>query len=428
MSAESAPISRARVFIAALLLALVAAPLASALRPTAASAATYGQLIVDTAAKEYGKAYSYGSTGPSTFDCSGFTSHVFRQFGVNLPRVSRDQYAAIPHVAQDQKQVGDLIFTYDSGGIYHVGIYAGGNQMWAATKTGDIVRPQTIWTSAYVVGRPDLGGAIGDKWEALGGANSPLGQAIVREHAVPGAQKVDFQRGDIYWTPPTGAREVHGGINEKYDALGGPSSALGVPVTDEYGVAGGRSNRFAGRLDLLVTRHRRPRGARRHRPEVRRARRRRRAARHADLGRVRHPRRAGVLLHRRRDLLVGRAPGPSRCTARSCSGTRELGGSGGCLGLPVSDERAAPGGRESAFQRGTLRWNAGDRRRHASSADPEPGGPRAAPGLRVRVRRCCTEAASCRPSISTARSRISTLRTLPVTVIGKSSSGPRTWT
>ncbi len=357
MSAESAPISRARVFIAALLLALVAAPLASALRPTAASAATYGQLIVDTAAKEYGKAYSYGSTGPSTFDCSGFTSHVFRQFGVNLPRVSRDQYAAIPHVAQDQKQVGDLIFTYDSGGIYHVGIYAGGNQMWAATKTGDIVRPQTIWTSAYVVGRPDLGGAIGDKWEALGGANSPLGQAIVREHAVPGAQKVDFQRGDIYWTPPTGAREVHGGINEKYDALGGPSSALGVPVTDEYGVAGGRSNRFANGSIYWSP----ATGAREVHGGINQ--------KYDALGGPASP--LGMPTSDESDTPGGRVSSFTAGAIYWSAGTgtvevhgailqryRELGGSGGSLGLPVSDERAAPGGRESVFQRGTLRWNA----------------------------------------------------------------------
>ncbi len=72
--------------------------------------------------------------------------------------------------------------------------------MFAATHTGDVVRPQAIWTPSYVVGRPSLGGGIGAAWQSMGGSRSPLGQALGLEHAVPGAQKVDFQNGDIYWT------------------------------------------------------------------------------------------------------------------------------------------------------------------------------------------------------------------------------------
>jgi cell wall-associated NlpC family hydrolase len=68
-------------------------------------------------------------------------------------RTASEQYAASSRVDQADKKPGDLIFTYDSSGIYHVGLYAGDGLMWAATKSGDVVRKQAIWTSSYRVGR-----------------------------------------------------------------------------------------------------------------------------------------------------------------------------------------------------------------------------------------------------------------------------------
>lgn len=358
MSALSSLLPRARAVLAAVLLTVVAAPVVSALTPAPASAATYGQLVINEASKYYGTPYSYGATGPGSFDCSGFTGYVYRSFGVNLPRTSRDQYNAVAHIAQDQKQVGDLIFTYDSGGIYHVGIYAGGNQVWAATHTGDIVRPQTMWTSSYLVGRPELGGAIGDKWEAMGGANSVLGQAVARETAVPGAQKVDFQYGDIYWTPSTGAREVHGAINGLYDALGASGSFLGVPSTDEMAVPGGTANRFSGGALYWGPTS----GAQAVYGAV--------GAKYDALGGAASG--LGLPVYPESDAPGGRyanfafgsilfsgATGAVSVQGAILGRYRELGATAGKLGFPVADERNAPGGRESVFQGGTLRWNAG---------------------------------------------------------------------
>lgn len=252
MPADSARRPRLRTGLVALSLAL-AAPVVTNLAPPAASATTFGQSVVDRASTYYGAPYSWGATGPSSFDCSGFVGFIYRSFGVNLPRTAAQQYAAIPHVAQDQKQVGDLVFTYDSGGIYHVGIYAGGNQVWAATHTGDVVRPQTIWTSSYVVGRPVapgpvVPGDIGKHWSALGGSAGFLGQPLGDEHAVPGGRAVDFSGGRVYWSPPTGAREVHGEIGAAYDRRGATASSLGFPVSDEAGTPDGvgRYNTFAG--------------------------------------------------------------------------------------------------------------------------------------------------------------------------------------
>jgi cell wall-associated NlpC family hydrolase len=48
---------------------------------------------------------------------------------------------------------GDLVFTIRDGGIGHVGIYAGNNEMWAATQTGDVVRKQSLSNRRLVFGR-----------------------------------------------------------------------------------------------------------------------------------------------------------------------------------------------------------------------------------------------------------------------------------
>ncbi len=357
MSAESSLLSRARSFTAALALAVVGAPLATALAPAPAHAAAYGSQVVDRASKEYGKPYSYGSTGPSSFDCSGFSSYVYRQFGVSLPRTSGEQYNAVPHVSQAAKEVGDLIFTYDSGGIYHVGIYAGGDQMWAATHTGDVVRLQTIWTPQYLVGRPAVGGAIGAKWQSLGGSRSVLGQAVHMEYGVPGGAKTDYQAGDIYWSARSGAHEVHGAIGALYDRSMGSGGFLGMPLTDEYAVRGGRANRFANGAAYWSP------GTDVH--EV-----------HGGIGAKYDavggpdsplglptadeagPADARVSTFQAGAIYWSSSTGSVEVHGAILDRYRGLGGPGGSLGLPVADERDAPGGgRESAFQHGVLRWD-----------------------------------------------------------------------
>lgn len=75
--------------------------------------------------------------------------------------------------------------------------------------------------------------AILAHYTALGGASSVLGQVNGAEYAVAGGRAQNFTGGRMYWSPSTGAREVHGAILGHYLAIGGPSSALGLPTTDE---------------------------------------------------------------------------------------------------------------------------------------------------------------------------------------------------
>lgn len=122
--------------------------------PSQGSHQTRGERIRDAAAQEYGHPYMWGADGPVAFDCSGLTKYVYGKFGVHLPHNSAAQYQVVDHVAKSDMRVGDLVFIYDEDGIFHVGIYAGGDQMWAASHTGDVVRKQEIWTDSFVVGRP----------------------------------------------------------------------------------------------------------------------------------------------------------------------------------------------------------------------------------------------------------------------------------
>jgi cell wall-associated NlpC family hydrolase len=139
----------------ALLVSLFASLLLGA-TPTAAHAATPGTAAVREASRHNGQPYAYGATGPTRFDCSGFTLYVFSRFGRRLPHSSAAQYnaAGVRHIAKTSKQPGDLIFIRNSSGrIYHVGVYAGNGKFWHSPKSGDHVRLAAIYSSNYVVGR-----------------------------------------------------------------------------------------------------------------------------------------------------------------------------------------------------------------------------------------------------------------------------------
>ena len=85
--------------------------------------------LVSIAKSQLGKPYVFGSSGPSSFDCSGFTTFVFRQMGIKLPRTSVSQSRFGKAVDKANLQVGDLLFFNTSGaGVSHVGIYIGNGQ------------------------------------------------------------------------------------------------------------------------------------------------------------------------------------------------------------------------------------------------------------------------------------------------------------
>jgi cell wall-associated NlpC family hydrolase len=102
-----------------------------------------GQEIADDARKYLGVPYVWGGTDPATgLDCSGLVQHVYKDLGIDLPRVAIDQGnagATVPNLAAAQP--GDLLVM---NGGQHIGIYMGNNQYIHAPAPGQAVQIQSI--------------------------------------------------------------------------------------------------------------------------------------------------------------------------------------------------------------------------------------------------------------------------------------------
>lgn len=85
-----------------------------------------------------GRPYVYGANGPNAFDCSGFTSYVYRHFGVSLPRTASSQFSAGSAVSRDNLAPGDLVFFNTVGYLGHVGLYIGGGDFIHAASSGRV--------------------------------------------------------------------------------------------------------------------------------------------------------------------------------------------------------------------------------------------------------------------------------------------------
>lgn len=106
-----------------------------------------GSTVVATAQQYIGCKYIYGGTSPSGFDCSGFTSYVYKSYGVSLNRTAAGQYSNGVAVSRSDLQPGDLVM-FGKSGINHVAIYAGGGKIVHAANSSRGVTTDTI-TSGY---------------------------------------------------------------------------------------------------------------------------------------------------------------------------------------------------------------------------------------------------------------------------------------
>ncbi|MEP9363987.1 C40 family peptidase [Nocardioides sp. CN2-186] len=112
---------------------------------------------VGIAVHQKGDPYAYGAAGPSRFDCSGLTFFSYRHAGFkHIPRTSSAQAHFAKRIPRSAMRRGDLIFFYDGGGVYHVGVYAGFNHghRWVlhAPYSGTRVRTDKLWTNQWYAG------------------------------------------------------------------------------------------------------------------------------------------------------------------------------------------------------------------------------------------------------------------------------------
>lgn len=113
-----------------------------------------GAQVLAEAKKHKGKPYRFGASGPSRFDCSGYTMYVYRKAaGKKLPHKANAQQRSGRSVSKSNKKVGDLLVFRSGSYGTHVAIYAGGGYMWAAPHTGDKVKKQKVYGKNYVVRR-----------------------------------------------------------------------------------------------------------------------------------------------------------------------------------------------------------------------------------------------------------------------------------
>ena len=104
-----------------------------------------GEDIIAYARKYLGYRYVYGTAGPNTFDCSGFTSYVYKHFGYSLNRTSGGQRSNGKKVNKSDLKAGDILCF--SG---HVGLYIGGNKFIHAANPRKGVIISSLSESYYV--------------------------------------------------------------------------------------------------------------------------------------------------------------------------------------------------------------------------------------------------------------------------------------
>lgn len=117
--------------------------------------------LVQSALRFLGTPYRYGANSDVSVDCSAFVQRVFSEVGIDLPRTSREQWAALPGV-QGELRLGDLVF-FSFGGkqIDHVGIFLGRGVFAHANSYGSRVVIESLNAPYYQkvyrgARRPDL--------------------------------------------------------------------------------------------------------------------------------------------------------------------------------------------------------------------------------------------------------------------------------
>lgn len=185
--------------------------------------------------------------------------------------------------------------------------FSGNHHYWLTLdKLATLIPPKGY--SAYRCGASLTVGEIDKKYRALGGCGSFLGAAITTEMTPPdgvGRYNV-FQDGSIYWSPSTGAFEVHGAIRDKWSEVGWEAGVLGYPISDETKTPDG-----AGRYSVFQN----------------------------------------------GSIYWSPTTGAHEVHGKIRDTWAEAGWEAGPLGYPTSDEYGVPEGRKADFQHGSITWN-----------------------------------------------------------------------
>lgn len=123
-----------------------AAPAANPASPVLTGAAT-GNDVVEQAKKYIGVPYVWGGTDPAKgMDCSGFVQRVYKDLGIELPRVTWDQMTkGTPVASLAEAKPGDLLVSY---GGSHIAIYLGSGKAIDAPVPGQTIQIRDAWEAS----------------------------------------------------------------------------------------------------------------------------------------------------------------------------------------------------------------------------------------------------------------------------------------
>jgi len=115
------------------------------------------QALLDQYKSWAGTPYRLGGNNRSGIDCSAFTQITFRdQFGLDIPRTTRDQLGSGSNISKSQLKAGDLVFFQTGYKQRHVGVYVQEGQfLHASTSKGVIISrlDNPYWSKHYWTAR-----------------------------------------------------------------------------------------------------------------------------------------------------------------------------------------------------------------------------------------------------------------------------------
>lgn len=188
---------------------------------------TSGTDIVNKAAEQLGKPYSFGATGPDLWDCSSLVQWAYGQYGISTPRTTWDMVGSgsnLVPIQQKELQPGDLVFSHwtDPTPNSHVAMYVGNNRI---IEAGDPVQFTELG--------PDYLSHV-DQFRRVPGLDGDPGSGIGAfiTGAVAGVQQVIGPAGQLFnWVKPTNVTDAIDNAGRGIAGIGSSVAQVGNLAT-----------------------------------------------------------------------------------------------------------------------------------------------------------------------------------------------------